>query len=289
MSLAGRYGGGVTAAGTLADHYRRDGYAVVRGFWPKDELGALSDVVEAVRAAALAHGRSFRHGNLFYRLVDSAEGPHVAMAQWACWAFPELDTVRTHPRFAPLLAPLIGSEIKQIIQQIHWKAHGGGTGGDFAWHQDSRSRRPAGAYRNLGTSYVQTGLALDRHSPESGCLRVLPGSHRMGDIALNTAETVLGRAVDDADLAAVGLDPAAAVELLLEPGDLALWNPYTLHASGTNGSGHHRRFLINGYVRAADCDRGEWAFRGGEGVQLPAQPSLVHYEGLFDRPEPHYP
>lgn len=282
---------GVSSSGSddLVARYSRDGYAVVRGFWPAGELGRLSETVEAVRTAALAHGRSFRHGNLHYRLVDGDEGPHVAMAQWACWSFPLLDAMRTHPRYAALLAPLIGGDVKQIIHQIHWKARGQGTGGDFAWHQDSRSRRPRTAYRNLGASYVQTGLALDPHTPESGCLKVLPGSHRLGDIALKTGETVLGRAADDADLAAAGLDPGAAVELLLEPGDLALWSPFTLHASGTNVSGHFRRLFLNGYVKAADCDRGEWAFRAGSPVPLPATPSLVHYEGLFDRPEPHYP
>jgi len=100
---------------------------------------------------------------------------------------------------------------------------------------------------------------------------------------------VLGRELSDADLAAVGVDPAAKRDLLLEPGDVALWSPYLLHASGANRSGHARRLLINGYVRADACDRGEWAFRDGRPVPLPATPSLVHYEALAERPGPHYP
>jgi hypothetical protein len=282
-----RYVPGMVAGDDLGAIYAREGYAVVRGFWPAGELAALSDTVEAVRAAALGHGRSFRHGNLFYRLVETPAGVHVAMAQWACWHFPALDAFRTHPRFFELLGPLLGPDIKQIIHQIHWKARGRGS--DFAWHQDSRSRRPAGAYRNLATSYVQTGLALDPHTPESGAMRLIPGSHRLGDLALNTHDTVLGRAADDADLLAAGLDPANAIDLTLDPGDLALWNPYTLHASGTNNSPHHRRLFINGYTKAADCDRGEWAFRAGQPTPLPTTPSLVHHDAVHDRPEPHYP
>jgi ectoine hydroxylase-related dioxygenase (phytanoyl-CoA dioxygenase family) len=118
---------------------------------------------------------------------------------------------------------------------------------------------------------------------------VLPRSHGSGDLDLRTDETVLGRAVSDDDLLSVGLDPADAVDLLLEPGDVALWSAFTLHASGTNRSDHARRLFINGYVRADACDRGEWAFRGGRSAPLPAQPSLVHYEALAERPEPHYP
>jgi ectoine hydroxylase-related dioxygenase (phytanoyl-CoA dioxygenase family) len=75
---------------------------------------------------------------------------------------------------------------------------------------------------------------------------------------------------------------------VLEPGDVALWNPYLVHASGTNRSDHLRRLYINGYVRAEDCDRGEWAFRDGEPVPLGPEPALVHYEQLFEDGEPHY-
>ena len=52
--------------------------------------------------------------------------------------------------------------------------------------------------------------------------------------------------------------------LILEPGDIALWSPYLVHASGTNTATHLRRFYINGYVRAEDCDRGEWTFRDAD-------------------------
>ena len=89
-------------------------------------------------------------------------------------------------------------------------------------------------------------------------------------------------------LEAVGLSEADAVDLALDPGDLALWSPYLVHGSGSNRSSHKRRFYINGSVRAGDCDRGEWAFRNGRPVPLGPTPALVHYEELHERPGPHY-
>ena len=89
-------------------------------------------------------------------------------------------------------------------------------------------------------------------------------------------------------LDAVGLSASEAVDLILEPGDLALWSPYLVHGSGTNRSAHRRRFFINGYVRASDCDRGEWAFRDGRPVPFGSKPALIHYEELRERPGPHY-
>ena len=89
-------------------------------------------------------------------------------------------------------------------------------------------------------------------------------------------------------LDAAGLSPEDQVDLVLEPGDIALWSPYLVHASGTNTAPHLRRFYINGYVRAEDCDRGEWTFRDGQPVALGAEQALVHYEQLRERPEPHF-
>jgi ectoine hydroxylase-related dioxygenase (phytanoyl-CoA dioxygenase family) len=266
--------------------WHRDGYAIVRGFFTAEEVAAIGAVIDRVHAEGVAHGRNFRHGNLYYKVAQGDTGPVVQMVQWPSYHRPALDGVRLDPRFAALLAPLIGGDVKQIINQIHWKAPC--AVGDFAWHQDSRFRQPADCYRNLGTAYVQTGLAIDPHGAESGGMRFVPRSHVQGDLDLDTDTDVLGNAMQDAALERVGLSAADVIQLELDPGDLALWNPYLVHGSGTNRSNHHRRFYINGYVRAQDCDRGEWAFRGGQPVPLGSEPALVHYEQLRERPEPHY-
>ena len=272
------------AGDDLVSSYREQGYAIVRGLFSRAEVAAIGVAVDAVEADAAAHGRSFRHGNLAYRLIDG----DVRMAQWPSWAHPALDAVRLDPRFVSLLAPLIGRDLKQIINQLHWKPSGGGSGGDFAWHQDSRFRRPAEAFRDLGNAYVQTGLAIDPHEPRSGGLRFVPGSHRRGALAMAADGDVMATPMADEALLAAGFDPAEVIELVLEPGDVALWNPYLVHASGANSSAHRRRFYINGYVRADACDRGEWVFRRGRPVPLGPTPSLVHYEQLHERPDPHY-
>ncbi|HEX8938478.1 MAG TPA: phytanoyl-CoA dioxygenase family protein [Sphingomicrobium sp.] len=267
-------------------HYWREGYAVVRGFFTRSEITELSDALEQLYAEGVSHGRCFRHGNLFYNVAQEDSEPLVRMVQWPSYHQPVLNAVRLDTRFLDLLAPLIGSELKQIINQVHWKAPG--SLGDFAWHQDSRFRRPQSAYRNLATSYVQTGLAVDPHRPDSGCMRFIPRSHLRGDLDMDCSKKAMGSEMADGALAAVGLSAADAVDVLLEPGDLALWSPYLVHGSGKNLSDHKRRLYINGYVRASDCDRGEWAFRNGRPVPFGPKPALVHYEELYERSEPHY-
>lgn len=275
------------AEGDYLERYRRDGYVVIRGLFSAREVAAIALATDQLRIEGEAHGRSFRHGNLFYNVAEGEAGePLVRMVQWPSYHQPGLNALRLDPRIAALLEPVLGRDLKQIINQVHWKAPG--SLGDFAWHQDSRSRRPPSAYRNLARSYVQTGLAIDPHHPGSGGLRFIRGSHLAGDLGMDCSRKALGTAPTDQALEEVGLDSADAVNLVLEPGDLALWSPYLVHCSGNNRSAHKRRFYINGYVRAADCDRGEWAFRGGRPVPLGPVPALVHYEELHERPEPHY-
>lgn len=266
--------------------YRRDGYAIVRGFFSAEEVKRIGAAADEVHAEAVRHGRSFRHGNLFYNVAPDPAGPQVRMVQWPSYHQPVLNEVRLDRRFAKLLEPLIGADLKQIINQIHWKEPGGPS--EFAWHQDCQFREPADAYRNLGGAYVQTGLAIDPQTPEAGGMRFIPGSHLNGDLKLDTPLEVLGAAMDDSVLNGAGLSADDAVEVVLEPGDLALWSPFLVHGSGVNRSNHRRRLYVNGYVRAEDCDRGEWAFRGGEPVPFGPEPALVHYEALRERGEPHY-
>jgi ectoine hydroxylase-related dioxygenase (phytanoyl-CoA dioxygenase family) len=269
------------------EHYREFGYAVVKGVFGAGEVAELALAFDRMRAQGLRHPASFRHGNLLFRLgEDPRLGRILRMVQWPSYVDPVLARYRTAPRLLAILAPLLGRNLKQIINQMHWKPPGAGA--EFGYHQDIRFRRPREAYREPAASYVQTGIAIDPHRRENGAMTVIPGSHRLGELAFEGPARVMSRALSDDDLIGLGLDPASKVDLVLDPGDVALWHLYTIHGSGPNRSpDDERRFYLNGYVIAENCDRGEWAFHDGEPCALGA-PVLVHYEDLHTRPEPHY-
>lgn len=270
----------------LAD-YCEAGFAVVRGVFAPAEVAELATAADRVYAEAVAHPKSFRRQNLFYRIVeDPALGRICRIAQWPSYHDDVLAKLRIDMRILTLLEPLIGNNLKQITNQLHWKPEGAERVA-FGYHQDIRFRRPRSAYRSPAGAFVQTMIAIDPHDAESGGMRFLPGSHRIGELDLGGAGPVMDRPLSEADLEAQGLDPAALVDLDLAPGDVGLWSLFTVHGSGVNRSGHDRRVYVNGYVGAAACDRGEWAFRRGRPCPL-GEPRLVHYEDLHSRPEPHY-
>jgi len=277
---------GSNAIAAAMAQYRAVGYGVLRGVFGVPEIAPMADTFDRHWARGIALGASFRHGNLLYRVgADGTLGRIVRMVQWPAYDDPLLARIRCDARIFALIEPLLGGDIKQIINQLHWKPPG--AAGEFAFHQDVRFRRPRDAYRNLAQSYVQTGIAIDRHDAASGAMRVYPAPPTIGEVDLAISGSVMDGTMADDSLRRVGLDPAKLVDLALEPGDVAFWNPYTIHGSGPNLSAHDRRFYLNSYVRAADCDRGEWAFRDGRPCPL-GTPVLVHYEALHERPEPHF-
>ena len=267
--------------------FRERGFAVVRGLFQPDEVAAIAAAFDRIHAEGLRHPASYRHQNVLFRLgMDPKLGRILRMVQWPSYFDATLDALRLDQRIIQVLAPLIGRDLKQIINQMHWKPPGA-EAAEFAFHQDIRFRRPRAAFRELAASYIQTGLAIDRHTRQSGCMRMLPGSHRLGELNLGGGGAVLDRRASEAELARAGLHPADLVDLTLEPGDFALWHVLTVHGSGPNRSGADRRFYINGYVTGANADRGVWAFRNGRACPL-GEPVLIHYEDLYRRPGPFY-
>ena len=273
---------------TYLEKFEKDGYAVVKGLFGAPEIAEIAAAFDRVYAEAMLHKRSFRMQNVLFNIVDDAAlGRIVRMVQWPSYFNKELERVRRDPRILRILEPLIGANLKQIINQMHWKPPGAAMA-EFGFHQDSRSRRPKEAYRDLATSYIQTAIAIDPHREENGAMVVCPGSQHLGELPFDPKQRSMHVSMDDNDLVRLGLDPDKVVTLDLDPGDLAFWSVHTLHGSGPNRSSIDRRLYINGYVIAENCDRGEWAFRDGAPCPVSGAPALVHYEDLHTDPGPHY-
>src|SRR5258706_15955587 len=193
--MSDAYHNPMTGTPNPVEDFERRGYAVVRGVFAPDEVQALAVAFDAVHAEALRHPRSWRHGNLLYRLgTDPALGRIVRLVQWPSYAHPVLDRFRHDVRMRDLVAPLIGGDVKQIINQMHWKPPGAASA-EFAYHQDIRFRRPRNAYREPATSYVQTAIAIDPHRVDNGAMTFLPASHRHGEPALGHGGAILDQAM----------------------------------------------------------------------------------------------
>jgi len=259
------------------DSYWRQGYVILRGVFGPADLAELDAAFRRTYEEGMRHPRTWRHQNRVIWVHQHEQvGRFVTGCQWQSWSDQVLDRFRTDPRLLAILEPLIGDHLNQITNQMHWRTPG--TGYTLALHQDVRSRTPAHQFRDLFHSFLQTGIAIDRHWSGSGAMKILPYSHLRGNYGIPELDKRLN-----------GSDRDQLIDVEMDPGDVAVWNPYTIHGGGFNTTtDNFRRLYINGYVKAANCDRGQPVFDHGLPVPL-AIPALVQYEDLYLRPEPHYP
>jgi len=120
--------------------------------------------------------------------------------------------------------------------------------GDTVWHSDGYQRAPG--YRSIKLAFY-----LDAVGRDSGCLRIIPGSHRMGEAYAETVHETIpnsGSNNSEEDWGIPGTDiPAVAVET--KPGDLVVFNHRIKHASFGGGT-RRRMFTINLQQRFRDED-----------------------------------
>lgn len=112
------------------------------------------------------------------------------------------------------------------------------------WHQDGHPWEARGI-----TRAVSIGVALDPTTEANGCLRVIPGSHRVPAHALRAVAdrpNIFGAELDP-DL----VDESQAVSLALAPGDVSVHHPNLIHGSGANRSDVPRRTLVVRYRPAS--------------------------------------
>lgn len=207
----------LTAAQT--DAYARDGY-----LFPLPVLSA-EEVAQA--RADLARTETLLGGRLEGR---NNQKPNLL--------FPWVDRLIRHPRVLDAVERIIGPDILCWGSQFFMKQ--AGDPAFVSWHQD-------GTYWGLSSADVVTAwVALTPSTRESGCLRVVPGTHHAQVPHTDTfAETnLLSRGQE----IAVTVNEADAVDIELAPGEMSLHHVLLWHGSEPNRADHPRIGLAIRYV-----------------------------------------
>jgi hypothetical protein len=143
---------------------------------------------------------------------------------------PGLCALLDHPEIKAALSNLLGPDFNYMGSDGNYYS------GETTWHRDGHTP---------SNSYIKLALYLDPVNKDTGCLRVIPGSHSdLGmktwvDETMRNAENEWGRHQRDL--------PAQALES--EPGDVLIFSHRLLHASF--GGGKARRMFTMNLGRSA--------------------------------------
>ncbi len=203
---------------TVLEQYDRDGYAIFREVIDPalvaeagDHVAWLQDKHPEVRPEQLGH--VFLKDDPFWVRLVSDE------------------------RLVDLASVFVGPDVALFAS--HYISKPPFSGQPVLWHQD-------GAYWPLEPMKVVTlWLAVDESTPENGCMRVIPGTHRgeLHSLRTNTeVQSVLGSESD------IDVDESEAVDLILAPGDVEVHHPGIMHGSNANTSPRRRCGLTIRYI-----------------------------------------
>lgn len=151
-----------------------------------------------------------------------------------------LHDIVTLPAITDRVAALIGPDLLAWGAGFFFKpAHSP----DFvSWHQDA-------TYWGLSPPDVVTAwVALTPSTVESGCMRVVPGTHkgRLPHADTYGRDNMLSRGQE----IAVEVDLAHAVDLVLAPGEMSLHHVLIAHGSDANRAAHPRIGFAIRYIAA---------------------------------------
>lgn len=109
-----------------------------------------------------------------------------------------------------------------------------------SWHQDA-------TYWGLSEhTEMSAWIALAPSTPESGCMRVVPGTHREQVTHKDTFAG--GNMLSRGQIVQLDVDDSKVVDLVLQPGEMSLHHVLIVHGSGPNTSDQRRIGFVTRYI-----------------------------------------
>ena len=173
-----------------------------------------------------------REANAHRRGMEQAEGKFGKLhyVSKIHTVFSPAAKLATDPRVLDLVEQLLGPDIllfdvTYIVKEPHTEAF-------VSWHQDLTY------WGFSGDEQVSMWLALSLAKEESGCMRMVPGSHAAGH--MHHEDTVNQDNVLHRGQTVAGVDEARAISCPLSPGEASFHHGWTLHSSMPNRSDDRR-------------------------------------------------
>jgi phytanoyl-CoA hydroxylase len=221
------------------EQFHEQGFLILERVLEPDELEAMRRRAEEIASGALPEGsgikRQVEPG--IERGEQQAESYELSLRKMTGLALahdPVFEAHALRTRLVEVVAALLGPDLTLYQDQLFMKAPR--VGSRQPYHQD----QPAGFYIDPPEALVTIWTGLDESTAENGCLRYLPGTHRLGPLSKEQ------RAEWEARAQAGPIE--GEVPLVLPPGGCGVHHGWLLHASDVNRSDKRRRGYATHYV-----------------------------------------
>lgn len=218
------------------ERYREDGYVNLQGIFDAALLARLVSTTQRLYTEGRALASKTRHYDL--EPGHTFESPRIRRISSPT----ELDDVYIETAFESVLgdiaADLVGGPVKFYHSKINFKLPHGGA--EIGWHQDWP------VFPHTNTNLVALSVPLNASRAGNGCLRTIPGTHRLGPRS-HWAE---GKYMLNCNASMTAEDFRRAVDNEADPGDIIAHHGISVHGSSQNRSDELRTTFIIQYAAA---------------------------------------
>ncbi|MGB0631775.1 MAG: phytanoyl-CoA dioxygenase family protein [Alphaproteobacteria bacterium] len=198
------------------DRYREDGFLSPVPILSEADADALRVKVEALEAELGGAITGINRSNLYLKYR---------------WIY----DLATTPAMLDMAEDLLGPDI--LLYYSNCWIKNDRDEGYVTWHQDITyfGHEPA--------DVLTFWIALTPATEESGCMQVLPGTHRQGPLPLTTPDLNEKNMLPSGQLVDFDTDSIVPVSMPLQPGEASIHHACTIHGSLPNMSDHRRMGL----------------------------------------------
>jgi len=203
------------------EQYERDGYVSPVRVMPEEDAVALRREIEAFEAAQ--------------------GGPIAGTQKTKCaLLFPALYDLVSRPALLDAVEDLIGPDILMYQNGAWFKEPD--SDAYVSWHQD------ATYYGMDPLDLVTCWVALSPATEETGCLQVLAGSHRNGQLPVDYTEVKPDNLLASGQNTRIPIDPDRVVTMPLRPGEMSMHHVCLVHSSRPNRGADRRMGFSIAYM-----------------------------------------
>lgn len=198
------------------------------------DQGYLSPIDVMSEDEAIAYRQRFEEAEKKYPEVANRHKRNNAHLSLKC-----LDELAHHPRILDVVEDIIGPNISLWATVLFIKEPQ--TSHYVSWHQDA-------TYMGMShNDFVTPWLALSPSNPETGCMSMIPGSHK--EHIRTHDDTFAENNILTRGQEVRGVDEKKAVNLILRPGQMSLHHAEIIHGSQRNKSATRRiGFAMQSYM-----------------------------------------
>ena len=211
----------------ITETFKRDGFVVAEDLFSSEEMTRAKEEVRAVLSKVAPE--------------RAKQGPDNGVFVGLTLNSPLFKALNADARIADIWEDVFGPNIEFWSDKIVYKS----AGVDFGspWHQDYMYWKGANKY--------SVWIALDDATPENGCLKLMPGSHR-SEVS-HKGEDKSGAGFVHR-LRPEDVDESKAVVVPARKGTAVFFHDLTLHSSFPNKTGKDRWALISTFRDASKDD-----------------------------------